>query len=148
MSFPTWVGVTNQFPLSHYFQHFSNVNQRNSDYLLNITFIFNRCPHSWAVGTPVQYECDLENLTGTFAKFETFLIIESSFSDPHPKCLQKGQFDLLPYFSVRDNGLSTSEIQFQILPATYLCQNTVWLTGTALLLLWAFIIWNFVSQNT
>ena len=39
------------------------------DYL-NITFIFDRCHRSWAVVTPVKYECDIQQVTSvlTIAK--------------------------------------------------------------------------------
>ena len=43
-------------------------NYGNTCYLLNITFIFDRCRHSLAVVTPVNYECDLKNLISIFAR--------------------------------------------------------------------------------
>ena len=41
---------------------------------LNITFIFGRCRHSSAVMTPVKHECDLNNLSCTFAKLKILLM--------------------------------------------------------------------------
>ena len=38
-----------------------------------MTFIFGRCRRSSAAVTPVKYECDSGNLTGTFAKSKILL---------------------------------------------------------------------------
>ena len=46
-------GLWNWFPPMHYFHNFLNTCQ-----LLNITFIFDRCCHSWAVVATVKYEWD------------------------------------------------------------------------------------------
>ena len=48
--------------ISPIFQHC-----QNTGYLLNIIFIFDRCCRTSAAVTPVKYECDANNLTGTFA---------------------------------------------------------------------------------
>ena len=52
----------------HIFQH-----HQNRSWLLNITFIFGRCRHSSAAVTPVKYECDSNNLVGTFARSKILL---------------------------------------------------------------------------
>ena len=39
-----------------------------TSYLLTMTFIFDRCRHSWAAMTNVKYGIDLKDLTDTFAK--------------------------------------------------------------------------------
>ena len=46
---------------------------QNTGYLLNIIFIFDRCRRSSAAVTPVKYECDANNLTGTFARSKILL---------------------------------------------------------------------------
>ena len=43
-------------------------------YVLNITFIFDRCHHSLAVVTPVKCECDPMKMTNTFAQAKIFLM--------------------------------------------------------------------------
>ena len=60
------VGVLRQFSLFRYF--FIYLNYQNFCYLLDITYIFDRCHHSWAVVTHVQYERDTKDLIRTFAK--------------------------------------------------------------------------------
>ena len=45
----------------------------NTRYILNITFIFDRCRHSSAAVAPVKYKCDLNNLRGTFARTKILL---------------------------------------------------------------------------
>ena len=66
------VGVTKSISsvklISRFFHHY-----RNTWYLLNIMFIFDRCRHSSAAATPVKYECDANNLTGTFARSKILL---------------------------------------------------------------------------
>ena len=50
-------------------------------------FIFDRCRRSSAAATPIKYECDAKNVTGTFARSKIFAygkINERSFSNPHP----------------------------------------------------------------
>ena len=37
-------------------------NQQNAAYLLNITFIFDRCPRSLAPATPLKYNCVFQKL--------------------------------------------------------------------------------------
>ena len=41
---------------------------------LNIMLIFDRCCHSLAAVTPLKYECDEKNLTGTFARLKILLM--------------------------------------------------------------------------
>ena len=53
------------FPIYHHCQ--------NTGYLLNIMFIFDRCCRSSAALTPVKYECDTNNLTGTSARSKILL---------------------------------------------------------------------------
>ena len=48
------------FPVFH--------NHKDTSYMLNITFIFDRCRHSLAVATPVKYECDSNNLPVTWGR--------------------------------------------------------------------------------
>ena len=45
----------------------------NTGYLLNIMFIFDRCCRSSAAVTPVKYQCDVNNITGTFARSKILL---------------------------------------------------------------------------
>ena len=59
-------GLLSKFPPFRYFRFFKHC--QNTRYLLNITFIFDRCRRSWAAVTPVKYECDSKNLTGNFAR--------------------------------------------------------------------------------
>ena len=49
--------------------------------MLNITFIFDRCHRSFAVVTPVKYECDSDNLTGTFVRSKNSLTVPSHNSN-------------------------------------------------------------------
>ena len=61
---------------------------RNTSFILNITFIFVRCHHSWAVVTPVNYEHDSKHLTGACRKLKKKSIEEineQSFSTSHPR---------------------------------------------------------------
>ena len=44
------------------------LNYKNTVYLFNITFIFDKCHCSWAAMTPVKYERDWKDWRGTFAK--------------------------------------------------------------------------------
>ena len=37
-------------------------NHQNTAYVLNITFIFDRCCRSWAVETPAKYKCNSKDL--------------------------------------------------------------------------------------
>ena len=62
------VEFTKSFPsfITFFFQFFRFY--QNNGYLLNITFIFDRCHRRLAAVTPVKCECDLKNLTSTFAK--------------------------------------------------------------------------------
>ena len=41
--------------------------------MLDIAFIFDRCRRSSAAMTPVKYECDLKNITCTFARLKILL---------------------------------------------------------------------------
>ena len=50
------------------FQH-----RQNTCYLLNTTFIFDRCCRSSAAVTPVKYEWDSKNITDTFARSKILL---------------------------------------------------------------------------
>ena len=59
-------GHYTNFTIPWFFSTFQNY--RNIHYLMNITFIFDRCHCSWAAVTPVKYECDSKDLTGIFAK--------------------------------------------------------------------------------
>ena len=45
----------------------------NTCYLLNITFIFDRCRRSSAVVAPVNYKCDSNNLRGSFGRSKILL---------------------------------------------------------------------------
>ena len=75
---PTWTafpvqgwGLLGRFPP---FLDFPNVSTTlNRRYLLNITLIFDRCCRSSAAVTPVKYECDLKNVTGTYARSKILL---------------------------------------------------------------------------
>ena len=58
------------FPIFHHCQ--------NTGYLLNITFIFDRCCHCSAVMTPVKYESDSKELTGAFARSKISLMEKST----------------------------------------------------------------------
>ena len=60
----SWGG--GHFPPFRYFPNFQH--NQNTCYLLNTTFIFDRCHRSKAAATPVKYECDSRNLTGNFAQ--------------------------------------------------------------------------------
>ena len=47
------------------------VNYQNTRYLLKVTFVIDKCRHSLAEGTPINYECDLKKNTfedGNFSK--------------------------------------------------------------------------------
>ena len=46
---------------------------QNTRYLLNITFIFDRCRRSSAAVAPVKYKCDSNNLRRTFARSKILL---------------------------------------------------------------------------
>ena len=60
-------------------------NCQNTDNQLDIMFIFDRCRRSSAAVTPVKYECDANNLTGTFVEnFAYGAINERSLSNLHP----------------------------------------------------------------
>ena len=76
-------GLLKQFPPFHYFHQWQNTGN-----LLNITFIFDRCCHSWAVATPIKYESDLfKEIIGYFHKIKYLIngdINKPSFSCPHP----------------------------------------------------------------
>ena len=53
-------------------------------------FIFDRCRRSSAAVTPVKYEWNLKNVTGTFARLKIFAcgeIDERDFSNPLPVSL-------------------------------------------------------------
>ena len=68
------MGVTlNTFSHSVIFPIYQNY--QNTFIQFNITFIFDKCHHSWAVETPDKYECDLKHLTNIFAK-STFPIMK------------------------------------------------------------------------
>ena len=54
-------GLLGQFP-SHSFRII-----KNTAYLLNITFIFDSCHHSWNVVAPVEYERDQKDFRGKLA---------------------------------------------------------------------------------
>ena len=84
--YPCWVqGVAKPnflyfiiFPIFHHSQNTGN--------LLNTTFILDRCHRSWAAVTPVEYESDSYNPTGTSARSKIFAygsINKESFSNPH-----------------------------------------------------------------
>ena len=45
-------------------------NYQSIGYLSNITFIFNRCHRSLTAVTPVKYECDSNDIVGTFSTWE------------------------------------------------------------------------------
>ena len=45
----------------------------NTCYLLNITFIFDRCRRSLAAVAPVKYKCDSNNLRGSFGRSKILL---------------------------------------------------------------------------
>ena len=69
---PGVVGLTKaHFPLSN-FSLF--LNDHNIGYLLNITFIFDRCHSSWAAVTPVKYECGWKDERGASVKSEILLM--------------------------------------------------------------------------
>ena len=63
---PTAVGIVQDIQV--YFPFFFEY--QNTDYLLDITFIFDRCHHSIAVATPVKYECDSQDPRGTCENLE------------------------------------------------------------------------------
>ena len=48
-------------------------NHQNTGYPYDITFIFQRCHRSLAMVTFVKYECDLKNITSTFARSKIYL---------------------------------------------------------------------------
>ena len=65
---------------------------QNTGYLLNITFIFDRCHRSSAAVTLVKYECDSNGIPPTFAEIRNIPngeMTERIFSDPHPGPLGK-----------------------------------------------------------
>ena len=80
------LGLLKQFPPFHYFHQWQNTGN-----LLNITFIFDRCRHSWAVATPIRYESDLfKEIFWYFHKIKYFLnkeINKRRFSSPHPRSI-------------------------------------------------------------
>ena len=43
-------------------------------YMLNITFIFDRCHRNSATVTPVKYKCDSKNLRGIFSRSKSLLM--------------------------------------------------------------------------
>ena len=57
-----WLGGGHSTNLLRLFLPFFE-NRQNTDYLLNITFLFDRCHCSWAAVIPVKYECDSNDLT-------------------------------------------------------------------------------------
>ena len=73
-----------------YWTAFSDYHQKKHPsfaFLLNITFIFDRCRSSSAAVTPVNFDWDLKYVTG--CKIEYFAYGENgrSFSNPHPRPL-------------------------------------------------------------
>ena len=65
---------------------FSSFTDQNTDYLVNITFIFDKCLHYLAMVTHVKYQCDKKS-NKYFCKIENFLneeINEHSSSNSNP----------------------------------------------------------------
>ena len=70
----TWpdFGSLSQVPLLfHFFLVFQHC--INTCYLLNVTFIFDRCNHGLSVLALIKYKCDLMNLISTFARLKIYL---------------------------------------------------------------------------
>ena len=58
----------------------------NTGNLSNVTFIFDWCPHSLAVATPVKYECDFKVSHLYLSKIKTipsWEIMVQGFGEPH-----------------------------------------------------------------
>ena len=64
-------GLLSQFPPFRHFPHFQHC--QNTCLLLNILFMFNRCGRSSAAMAPVKYNCNLNNLRGTFTRSKILL---------------------------------------------------------------------------
>ena len=89
-------GLLSQFFPFCYFPHFSLLSKQTK----NITFIFGRCHRSSAVVTPVKYECDSANLTGTFARSKIVLtekLAKGALVSPTLVCLINGMHMFIPY---------------------------------------------------
>ena len=79
------MGVTKPIsPICHFILSFHHC--WNSGYLLNIMFMFDRCPNRGAVVTPVKYECDSNHLTGSVASLK--LLNRVSVPLPPPLVVQ------------------------------------------------------------
>ena len=99
-------GSLSQFPPFRYFPNFSALS--NSRKLLNSTFIFGRCRHSWAAVTPVKYECDSNNLTCTFEISNisvTEKLMHGALVTPTPDVSRIGLCSSLPWANIL--GVST-----------------------------------------
>ena len=67
----TRLGVTKPSSTGPLFFSFFSILQ--TSYLLNITFIFDRCNHGLSVLALIKYQCDLMNLISTFARLKISL---------------------------------------------------------------------------
>ena len=76
---PGTVGLLRQLPPLRYFSSFYEL--QNTCFMLNITFIFNRCHRNLAAVTSVKHECDSENLAGTFVRSKNSLTVPSHNSN-------------------------------------------------------------------
>ena len=77
-------GLLSQFPPFCYFTIFQH--HQYTCWLLNITFIFDRCHCSLPAMTPAKYGCDAKNLNRYFGRTENFAYGENnewSLSNPH-----------------------------------------------------------------
>ena len=66
---------------------------QNTCYLMNITFIFDRCHRSSAAVAPVKYECDSNNLRSTFEWWKFFLmekLMNGALVTPTPVLITAG----------------------------------------------------------
>ena len=91
LCFPPGMGVDKRiFSVSLVFPTFQN--NQNTGYLNGITFIFDRCHHSWAAEAPDKYERDWKHLTYTFSKSKfpvTDKLMNESLETSTPGSLQK-----------------------------------------------------------
>ena len=92
-----------------FFQVF--LNHKNTIYLLNITYIFDRCHRSLAGATVVQVECDLRDLTNIFARSKISLTDKITnpalVTPPSPQSITTAGY---PHSILRSNKISISKL--------------------------------------
>ena len=67
------MGVTGPIVFIPLFSHFFSFIKKNCLPIEFHILLFDGCPYSWAVVTPVKYEWDQDNLAGAFTKLDISL---------------------------------------------------------------------------